>query len=57
MLKKWMSFSLIIAILTVPQPGVWGVSLVYADPPPLRLLPRHPRPRRHRSSTSHRRMG
>jgi hypothetical protein len=34
MLKKWMFLGLIIAVLTVPQPGGWGVTPVYADPPP-----------------------
>lgn len=44
MLKKWLYFVLLLALLTVPQPGVWGVALVYADPPPPPAPPPSPPP-------------
>ena len=34
MWKKWLYLGLLLALLTVPQLGVWGVAPVYADPPP-----------------------
>jgi hypothetical protein len=44
MLKKWLAFGLLLALLTMTPHGLWGVAPVHADPPPPPSPPSPPPP-------------